>query len=167
MEFPGRKPLRAIFSGVSRVTFITCRGIDTVLPGPTDNQRGPPNKRKAADKSVAGLSTAWRRLRSADLCSELADHVSHLRGHLGVLPRMLAVERLERHRELQVLDDPRTRETQRLARLVMCPHAAVLAVRPSDDRRRLALQRPVAEGPRQPVDRVLQHTGNAAVVLRG
>ena len=58
-------------------------------------------------------------------------------------------------------------DAERLAGLVVRPHPAVVADRGADDGHRLVLQRAVAERPRQPVDRVLQHAGNAAVVLRG
>jgi hypothetical protein len=43
---------------------------------------------------------------SADLGGELFDHVAQRRGHLGVLPRVLAVERRARYRQLDRLDDP-------------------------------------------------------------
>ena len=71
------------------------------------------------------------------------------------------------HRQLQILDHPRPGDAERLAGLVVRPHAAVLAQRRADDGQRLVLQRAVAERPRQPVDGVLQHAGNAAVVLGG
>ena len=104
---------------------------------------------------------------SGDLGGELAHYVAQVRGDLGVLPRVLPVERFGRHRQLQVLDHPRASDAEGLAGLVVRPHPAVLASRRADDGHRLVLQRTVAERPRQPVDRVLEHARDAAVVLRG
>ena len=70
-----------------------------------------------------------------------------------------------RQRQLQVLDHPRAGEAEGLAGFVVCPDAAVTAVRRADDGQRRALDRPVAERAGQPIDRILQHPGHAAVVF--
>ena len=126
-------------------------------------------KRRYDPNNVFSATPYRRRDRpeSGDLGGQLAHYVAQVRGHLDVLPRVFPVERFGRHRQLEVLDHPRARDAEGLAGLVVRPHPAVLAMRRADDGHRLVLQRTVAERPRQPVDRVLQHAGNAAVVLRG
>src|SRR5215207_725951 len=79
-----------------------------------------------------------------DFGGELSDDIAQVRGHVGILPRMLAVECRRRHRQLQLLDHARPGDAERLTRLVVRPHAAVLAQRRADDGQRLVLERAVA-----------------------
>ena len=51
---------------------------------------------------------------------------------------MPPVEHRGRHRQLEVLDHPRAGDPERLAGLVVRPHAAVLTQRGADDRRGLS-----------------------------
>jgi hypothetical protein len=76
-----------------------------------------------------------------------------------------AVEGLRRNRELEVLHHPRPGDAEALAGLVVRPHAAVLPERSADHGQRLALECAVTERPRQPVDRVLEHSRDAPVVF--
>src|SRR6187401_1056298 len=99
----------------------------------------PPNRRFAEKVRVdlCKTSISTQPAASADFCGQLADDVAQVGDDLGVLPRVLAVQRLELHRQLQVLDDARTGQAERLAGLVVCPHAAVATERPADDGRGL------------------------------
>ena len=171
MKFPGRKHTVRCASGVSHVT---SRGVSRCAPrvyhrppttdAPSIATPYQQSRRRIRRTRPAGLLRVDDQPTSAASLPTMSRSVG---GHLGVLPRVLAVERLGRHRQLQILDHPRAGDAERLARLVVRPHAAVLAQRRADDRQRLVLQRAVAERPRQPVDGVLQHAGDAAVVLRG
>jgi hypothetical protein len=69
--------------------------------------------------------------------------------------------------ELGLLHDGAARDADRLAGLVLRPHAAVLAVRGADHGDRLAHDGTGAHRAGRPVDRVLQHGRDGAVVLGG
>src|SRR5262245_33826231 len=96
-------------------------------------------------RASPGATRTRRSETSADLGGQLADDVAETRGNLRVLPGVLTVQRLELHRQFQVLDDARPGEPERLAGPVGRPPPAVPAEGPADDRRRLSLQRAVPE----------------------
>src|ERR1700733_8620569 len=99
---------------------------------------------------------------SVDFGGELSDGVTHIRRELGMLRGRLAFQGFEGHGQFDRLDHAGTGDSERLAGRVVRPDPAVLTEGPPDDRQRLALQRAVAEGPGQPVDRVLDDRRKAA-----
>src|ERR1700758_3926718 len=77
---------------------------------------------------------------SADFGRELPDDVTHVRRQLGVLGGYLALQSPERHGQLDPLDHRGTRNSERLAGLVVRPYPAVLAEGAADHGQRLAFQ---------------------------
>ena len=90
---------------------------------------------------VGGLGGA----RSGDFGDQLVDDLAQVRGDLGVLPRVAADRRSCQVWRASRSSTTRTpRDSDRLADLIVRPHAAVPAQRRTDDRDGLVLERPVA-----------------------
>src|SRR5271155_4884022 len=164
MKFPGRKPYRRGTFGVSQITKWSRVGVNRDLSPGTDKTRRPGAPSKAPQRRANRWGASEK---LADFGDQLAQGVAHVGHQLVVLARMLPVQRPERHRQLDRLHDTRAGDPEGLAGLIVCPYTTVLAVRSADHGQRLALERAVAERPGEPVDRVLDHRRNAAVVFRG
>ncbi|MDT5358861.1 MAG: hypothetical protein QOC69_623 [Mycobacterium sp.] len=126
MKFPGRNLRDPEPPGVSRVTRGGVSGHTAVLPPGTDNPSDRTARQQSRRRTWVRRRLCVETYRSADLGDQFPDDLAHAGGHLGVLARVLPVERFERHRQLEILDDPRAGEAERLAGLVVRPDAAVL-----------------------------------------
>src|SRR5205085_2183905 len=101
----------------------------------------------------------------ADLQRQVAEQLAELRVVLGVDEPALRVEPLLRvaDRDLS-LDDPRTRDAEHLAEIRLRPDAAEGAGGRADHGDGLVPERRLAARPRCPVDGVLEHARDGAVV---
>ena len=164
MKFPGRKPCHRCVSGVSQITKWSRDGVGQIYhPAPTNHAarirtaKSPSGRQTAGARlrdqltSATNLPTASRTLATSSACSRGCWPFSVLNGTDSLI----------------ALDDAGAGNPERLAGLVVRPDPAVLAERSPDHGQRLALQGAVAERPGQPVDRVLDHGRDAAVVFRG
>ena len=167
MKFPGRKPYRRSSFGVSQITNVVSRRcIDRF----TTRHRQAQAVRVRHSKAPQRRRDRWRRCaaESADFGGQLADHVAHVGGHLGVLARVLAVQRLERHRQL---DRPRPPAGRQCRTTCGCRRAPTPRRTGRTTRRSTAsglpLSAPSPNGRDSQSIAFLSTAGYAAVVLRG
>ncbi len=85
----------------------------------------PPGRAGRTERSAAAAATAL--LASAHPGDQLRHDLTEPLGDIGVLSRMLTLQRRRRDGQVEILDDPRAGDPERFSRLVVRPDSAVPA----------------------------------------